>query len=117
MRPAIQVLSLLVPLVASASCTFTAALDPTLAQAPETTVQVWNQDTVDMTLYATNGVHRIRLGLVPGSSTRTFTLPPHLLTSTNWISVQADPIGDTGLSISERFQVHPGDRVGLTLRR
>ncbi len=80
-------------------------------------MQVWNQDTVDMTLYVTNGIHRIRLGLVPGASTRTFTVPPHLLLSTSWLGFQADPIGDTRLSVSERLHVNPGDQVGLTLRR
>jgi hypothetical protein len=117
MRHAVQVLSLLVLLVASASCTLTSALDPNVPQAPRTTVQVWNQNTVDMTLYVTNGIHRIRLGLVPGSTTRTFTIPPHLLISTNWVGFQADPIGADGLSISEKIQVNPGGQVGLTLGR
>lgn len=117
MRHSVQVLSLLVLLVASVSCTSTSALGPTVPEPPRTTVQVWNQNTVDMTLYVTNGIHRIRLGLVPSSTTRTFTIPPHLLISTNWVGFQADPIGATGLSVSEKIQVNPGGQVGLTLGR
>ncbi|WNG37378.1 hypothetical protein F0U60_29545 [Archangium minus] len=114
MRPVVQVLVLL---VAFASCTPKAALDPTQPPPPKTTVQVWNQNPIDMTLYVTNRTHRVRLGLVPGSSTRTFVVPPHLLLSTNWLGFQADPIGAQGVSSSEELQVHPGDQVGLTLGR
>jgi hypothetical protein len=118
MRSAVQAVSLLMMLVASASCTPpAAALDPTLPPPPTTTVEVWNQNPVDMTLYVTNRTHRIRLGLVPGSSTRTFVVPPYLLASTNWLGFQADPIGAQAVSVSEEFQVHPGDHVGLTLGR
>ncbi|PTL78991.1 hypothetical protein [Vitiosangium sp. GDMCC 1.1324] len=117
MRHAVQVLSLLALFAAAASCASTVPLDPSQPESPVTTVQVWNQNPVDMTLYVTNGIHRIRLGLVPGPGTRTFVLPPHLLLSTNWLGFQADPIGADGLSVSEKIQVHPGDRVGLTLGR
>ncbi|QRK06841.1 hypothetical protein JQX13_43400 [Archangium violaceum] len=117
MRPAVQVLSLLMLLVVSASCTASAALDPTQPPPPKTTVQVWNQNPIDMTLYVTNRTNRIRLGLVPGSSTRTFVIPPHLLLSTSLLGFQADPIGGQGLSVSEEIQVQPGEQVGLKLGR
>lgn len=116
MRHAVQGLSLLVLLAVTACHWMPPPVDPTAPPPPETTVEVWNQNRLDMTVHVTNGTHRIRLGLVPSASSRTFTIPPHLLLSSSTLGFQADPIGEDSVSLSEALQVRPGDRVGLTLR-
>jgi len=117
MRHAVQRFTLLVLLAVATACHWMPPPgDPSAPPPPETTLQVTNQNYLDMTLYVTNGTHRLRLGLVPGSTTRTFTIPPHLLLSTSALGFQADPIGGNASSVSEAIQVRPGEHIGLTLR-
>jgi hypothetical protein len=78
---------------------------------------VRNQKYIDFNLYVLNGTHRIRLGTVPGMSTRVFTIPPHLIPNKRGtVRFQIDPIGsDQVSSQDEDLVVHEGDRISLTL--
>jgi hypothetical protein len=80
-------------------------------------VEVRKRKYVDFILYVLNGTHRIRLGTVPGMSTRTFTIPPHLIVNKRGqLRFQIDPIGsDQVLSQDEDMMVHEGDQLSLTL--
>ena len=57
------------------------------------TVQVENQSFSDMTIYVYEGVQRVRLGSVPGVSSRTFRIPERLLFGISALRFQADPLG------------------------
>jgi hypothetical protein len=111
MRPFVA-LSLLLLL---SSCSQRTSADPATPPPPETTVQVRNQKLVDMTVFAMNGGRRVRLGLVPAVSTRTFTLPPNLIFEMATLRFLADPIGSNAQQVTEELLVYPGDQVSLTL--
>lgn len=78
-------------------------------------VEVQNQGFNDMVIYAVNGGQRIRLGLATGNSTKTFSIPPHLVRRAGPIRFLADPIGGNRTPVSEELTVQPGDIVTLTI--
>jgi hypothetical protein len=78
-------------------------------------VQVQNQGFTDMVVYAVSGGQRLRLGLATGHSTKTFTIPRHLVRGAGPIQFLADPIGGNRTPVSEEMTVHPGDIVTLTI--
>ena len=78
-------------------------------------VQVENQGFTDMVVYVVNGGQRIRLGLATGHSTKTFTIPRHLLRAAGPVRFLADPIGGNRTPVSEEMAVQPGDIVTLTI--
>ncbi|KFE60894.1 hypothetical protein [Hyalangium minutum] len=114
---AVQLLPLFL-LVSAISCsTPQAQVDPSQPQPPKTTLEVRNQKPLDFTMYVVDGTHRLRLGLVPGMSTRTFTIPHHLVNDRGSLRFQADTIGSEAvLTTDEELAVRPGDSVSLTLR-
>ena len=113
MRPFLALLLLLLGSCAA----MTPAADSSAAPPPETTVEVRNQKRVDMTVYALNGGQRIRLGLVPAVSSRTFTVPHSLLLGRSSLRFLADPVGSNAQQVSEELLVQPGDALTLTLLR
>lgn len=78
-------------------------------------VQVENRGFTDMVIYAINGGQRVRLGLVTGNSTQTFTVPRYLTNGGGPIRFLADPIGGNQTPVSEEMSVRPGDLVTLTI--
>jgi hypothetical protein len=79
-------------------------------------LQVENQGFTDMVIYVVSGGgQRIRLGLVTGNSTQSFTIPSHLVRGAGQIRFLADPIGGNHAPVSEEMTVQPGDTVGLTI--
>lgn len=78
-------------------------------------VQVQNQGFTDMVVYAVSGGQRIRLGLATGHSTKSFTIPRHLVRGAGPIRFLADPIGGNRSPVSEEMTVQPGDIVTLTI--
>lgn len=114
---AVQLLPLFL-LVSAISCsTPQAQVDPSQPQPPKTTLEVRNQKPLDFTMYVADGTRRLRLGLVPGMSTRTFTIPHHMVEGRGSLRFQADPIGsETVLATDEELAVHVGDSVSLTIR-
>ena len=84
-------------------------------QDEATAVQVENRGFVDMTVYAVRSTQRVRLGLVPGHSTRVFDVPRTLMGGLTQLRFVADPIGATRLSVSEEITVAPGDTVVMTI--
>jgi hypothetical protein len=105
-------------LVSVLSCsTMLTQQDPSQPPRPKTTLEVRNQKPLDFTLYVLDGTHRIRLGLVPGMSSRTFTIPAHLLNDRGSLRFQADTIGsDTVLASDEEMPVTEGDSVSVTIQ-
>ncbi len=111
-------LSPLLLLLAAVSCSSVQTPgDPSKPPPPKTTLEVRNEKPVDFNLYVLNGTTRIRLGLVPGLSSRTFTIPPHLIPVHGPLRFQAEIIGsDAVLASDEDLMVHEGDALSLTVR-
>jgi len=105
-------------LVSAISCsTVQTQQDPSEPPRPKTTVEVRNQKPVDFNMYVVDGTRRIRLGLVPGMSSRTFTIPAHMVNDRGSLRFQADTIGsNTVLASDEELAVHEGDTVSVTIQ-
>ena len=78
-------------------------------------VEVQNRGFTDMVIYAVSGGQRIRLGMATGNSTKTFTIPRHLVRGAGPIRFLADPIGGNRTPVTEELTVQPGDVVTLTI--
>lgn len=105
-------------LVSAISCsTVQTQQDPSKPPPPKTTLEVRNQKPVDFNMYVVDGTRRIRLGLVPGMSSRTFTIPAHMVNDRGSLRFQADTIGsNTVLASDEELAVHEGDTVSVTIQ-
>jgi hypothetical protein len=124
--PLLSLLSLLSLLGSTAACrTVPAGSEPTAqapdasaAQAPEpTTVSVRNLRFASYTVYALHGTQRLRLGVVHGTETQTFTLPAHLVRSGQPVRFLLDPIGSEHERATEdSLPVREGDALELTIR-
>ena len=114
---AVQLLPLFL-LVSVISCsTVQTQQDPSKPPPPKTALEVRNQKPVDFNMYVLDGTHRIRLGLVPGMSSRTFIIPAHLVNDQGALRFQADTIGSNSvLASDEELSVREGDTVSLTIR-
>ncbi|WP_408890590.1 hypothetical protein ACJ2CR_08285 [Myxococcus faecalis] len=122
-RAALSVVLLLIGALACA-CATTQAADADQPPRPKTTVQVESRKTVDVNLYALNGARRVRLGTVPGMSSRSFVLPPDMVGVTDRVRFGVEIIGTFGgknIGSERRFEseqeisVQPGEEVTLTL--
>jgi hypothetical protein len=122
----ILVLPLLLWLVSATSCR-TAQLGEasTLPRLPRTTVEVRNLKPIDFNLYVLTGTHRLRLGMVPGMTTRFFVIPSHVVGERNVLYFAFDTIGSFGHAtfgfprqpLSEESQlVRAGDQLALTVQ-
>lgn len=78
-------------------------------------VRVENQGFSDMVVYALSGAQRVRLGMVTGNSTQSFTIPSYLIRGAGPIRFLADPVGGNRAPVSEELTVQPGDIVSLTI--
>lgn len=86
------------------------------ARGPEpaqTTVRVENRNFLDMNVFVLRGGQRIRLGMVPGTSTRVLTIPQSLIFGSTSLRFLADPIGSRQTPISDDIVVNPGDQVTM----
>lgn len=83
---------------------------------PPTRVEVQNQKFLDVTVYVySSGGQRVRLGTVPGVTTRTLTIPPNLIFGMTSLRFEADPIGSTQSPVSDEIVVEPGETVVLII--
>ncbi len=84
--------------------------------AGKTRVKVDNQNVMSMTIYVLQGTERIQLGLVPGLTIKTFTIPDHLVARATALRLLADPVGSGQTPISEEFDISPGDVIEMMIR-
>jgi hypothetical protein len=82
---------------------------------PPTVVQVDNQGFLDMTVYATRSVQRVRLGIANGNGKTNLLIPPTLVNGLTPLRFIADPIGGRRNEVSQEITVAPGDTVVLTI--
>lgn len=81
----------------------------------EVAVSVENRNFLDMDVFILRGTQRIRLGLVPGLSSRVLMVRPELIGYTQDVRFEVHPIGGRGDPVTETISVHPGDVVHLTI--
>lgn len=88
---------------------------PAQPRPPRTTVHIENHNFLEMKIYLLRSGQRVRLGEVPGSGSRTFTIPSHMVFGITTLQFLADPIGSSRTPISQQIAVQPGDRLRLTI--
>jgi hypothetical protein len=81
----------------------------------ETTLEVDNQATLDMTIYVLRGSERIRLGIAGGLKTTILKIPPRLIFGATTLRFMADPIGSNRTPVSDEIIVSAGDQVTLRI--
>jgi hypothetical protein len=108
----------LVPAVALAL-----ALAPACSRRPaaplnpqaEIAVAVENQNFLDMDVFIIRSGQRIRIGQVPGLSSRILMVRPDLVGLGAEVRFEIHPIGGRMNPISETITVRPGDVIHLTI--
>ncbi|HEX9704372.1 MAG TPA: hypothetical protein VGA20_03940 [Gemmatimonadales bacterium] len=96
-------------------CAKPAEGDEDPAPRAETMVRVENQEFLDMNVYVVRSGQRIRLGHVPGLSTRVLTIPSSLVGGGADLRFLVDPVGSNRTPISHEIFVQPGDVVDLII--
>lgn len=81
----------------------------------ETALRVENQAYLDMNVYVVRSGQRIRLGTVPGNTTRVFMLAPYLVGPGAQLGFLVDPVGSSRTALSEDIYVNPGDVIELVI--
>lgn len=81
------------------------------ATSSTTRVRVDNQNLKDMTIYAYQGSHRVRIGRVNGNSTSDLALPSSVVRNVVELRFFAQPFGGGRGFLSELIPVQPGDLV------
>lgn len=84
-----------------------------VAEREPTTVRVENRSFLDHNVFVLRGGQRIRLGMVTGNSTRTFTIPANLIFGISALQFIVDPIGASRQPVSNEVRVSEGDEVQL----
>ncbi len=78
-------------------------------------VEVVNDNYLDMTIYLLRGAQRFRLGTVTGHSTRVFSIPAYLVASSPSLRFLANPVGSNQNPISQDISISEGDLVRLRI--
>jgi hypothetical protein len=105
---------LLVLLVGTAACGTLMQRGP-VVEGERTTVEVRNQNFLDMTVYVWSGQQRVRIGTVTGLSTRTLDLPRNMVFGTATVRFEMNPIGSRERPISQEITVREGEQIILTI--
>lgn len=80
------------------------------------TIQVENNNPLDITVYAVNNSMRVRLGTVSTASSQRFTLQLHQISPTGELQLLADPIGSRRTMTSESIHVFAGQAIEWILQ-
>lgn len=86
------------------------------SRAPEkTSVQVSNNNWLDVNVFAVRGDQRVRLGMVTSMSTKLLRVPGAFLSGPADLQLIADPIGSSMSYSSEPINVWPGQTITLAV--
>lgn len=107
--------ALLLPVLLLALAACAAMGSRELSREERSTVQVENRSFNDVVVYALRSSQRIRLGLVPAVSTRTFTVPRSMVGGGRPVRFQTDPIGSSRTSVSHEISVRTGEEVQMVI--
>jgi hypothetical protein len=108
-----RVFPLLLFTLAAGAC-HRGAVTPINPQA-EVAVSVDNQNFLDMNVFLIRGGQRIRLGTVPGLSSRILMVRPELVGYGTELRFELHPIGGRSNPISETITARPGDVIELRI--
>ena len=108
-----RALVLLLLTLAAAAC-HRGAVAPINPQA-EVAVTVDNQNFLDMNVFLIRGGQRVRLGMVPGLSSRILMVRPDLIGYGTELQFELHPIGGRANPVTETISVRPGDVIQLTI--
>jgi hypothetical protein len=81
----------------------------------EVAVSVNNQNFLDADIFIVRGTQRIRLGMVPGLTSRVLMVRPELIGYGQDVRFEVHQIGGRRDPLTETISVHPGDVVHLTI--
>jgi len=95
---------------------FKRSVMPSGDEADYVEISVSNNNSLDMTVYATYQSMRVRLGTVSTATTQHFTLSLHQLSATGEFQLLADPVGSRRTMKSESIHVFAGQSVEWTLQ-
>jgi hypothetical protein len=109
-----RALVLLSLLVATTACGAMMRRGPVVEGEP-TTVEVQNQNFLDMTVYVWSGQQRVRLGTVTGLTTRVLTLPRSMVFGTATVRFEMNPIGSRERPMSQEITVREGEQIVLII--
>jgi len=90
------------------------AVAPINPQA-EVAVTVDNQNFLDMDVFLIRGGQRVRLGMVPGLSSRILMVRPDLIGYGTELRFELHPIGGRSNPVTETISARPGDVIQLTI--
>jgi hypothetical protein len=109
----LRLLPLLLALACAGGRSDDASPDPAAGPA---TLEVENQNFLDMTVYVVDGGVRQRIGVAPGNATTSLTISERLIRGgASPLRFLCDPIGSGGPPVSEEIVVVPGDVVELVI--
>ena len=91
--------------------------DPAADTVPARAValRVENRNRADITVYATRGAVRTRLGTVTAATNADLAIPASYVNDTGGFQLVADPVGGRGTFASPRIVVRSGQHVVWTL--
>ena len=81
------------------------------APARAVALRVENRNRADITVYATRGAVRTRLGTVTAATNADLVIPAVYVNDTGGFQLVADPVGGRGSFASQRIVVRSGQRV------
>lgn len=87
---------------------------PLSPAASPTSVEVTNNNWLDMVVYASRAGFRVRLGTVTSLERETFSMPSTMETGGE-VRLIASPIGLNAVYRSDPISVSPGQRVAFTI--
>lgn len=90
-------------------------LSPDPRVTDRTVVDVDNQGFLDMTVYAVDGIQRVRLGVAQGHTVTPLTIPTHMIQGTAALRFYGDPVGANNTPVSDEIVVYPGDQMTLII--
>src|SRR5260221_10180473 len=99
--------------LAAAAC-HRGAVAPINPQA-EVAVTVDNQNFLDMNVFIIRGGQRIRLGTVPGLTSRILMVRPELIGYGTDLQFELHPIGGRSDPVTRTISVHPRDGIHLRM--
>jgi hypothetical protein len=86
-----------------------------VVERERTTVQVQNQNFLDMTVYVWSGQRRVRIGTVTGLSTQVLNLPANMVFGSATVRFEMNPIGSRARPMSQEITVREGDQIILVI--
>jgi len=81
-----------------------------------TTIEVRNNNWMDMVVYVVRSGMRVRLGMVNSMNETRFRVPPNMLAAGSSVRLEAHPIGSNQSYVAPPVHVAPGQRIDFTIQ-